>query len=149
MDRYKEINKWRLKIIVTLFSMSNKNNKTVGKQQLGGRVFLKMSYRYLYLGKILTNTYEGAYFLIKLRPPGQQLYWKRSASQVYFKDFCFSYKLPFSIFFKYGNNYFQETPSVAASNHRSKQKCIVLSKTLLTWKFITQFLKTFLIFNNN
>ena len=123
MVRYKEINEWRLNIIVTLFSMSNKNNKTVGKQQLGGRgCFLKCLYLYLYLGKILTNTYEGVDFLIKLRPPCQQPYWKQSASQVYFKDFCFSYKLSFSIFFKYANNYFQGTPSVAASNHRSKQK---------------------------
>ena len=80
---------------------------------------------YLYLGKILTNTYEGVYFLIKLMAPGQQLYWKRSASKVFFKDFCLRYKLSFSIFFKYRNNYFQGTPSVAASNHRSKQKnCI-------------------------
>ena len=118
MDRYKEINEWRLNIIVTLFSMSNRNNKTARKQQL--RVFLKMRIpKYLYLGKILTNTYEGVYFLIKLRAPGQQFYWKRSASQVFFKDFCLSY---FSTFFKYRNNYFQRTPSVAASNHRSKQK---------------------------
>ena len=121
MDRYKEINEWRLNIIVTLFSMSNRNNKTARKQQL--RVFLKMRIpKYLYLGKILTNTYEGVYFLIKLRAPGQQLYWKRSASQVFFKEFCWSYKLSFSIFFKYRSNYFQRTPSVAASNHRSKQK---------------------------
>ena len=78
--------------------------------------------KYLYVEKILTNTYEGVYFLIKLRAPGQQFYWKRSASQVFFKDFCLSYKLSFSTFFKYRNNYFQRTPSVATSNHRSKQK---------------------------
>ena len=125
MDRYKETNEWRLNIIVTLFSMSNKNNNTVEKQQLrgwGGRCFLKCLYLYLYLEKILTNSYEGVYFLIKLRPLGRQLYWKRSASQLYFKDFCFSCKWSFSIFFKYGNNYFQGTPSVTAFNHRSKQK---------------------------
>ena len=61
MDRFKEIDEWRLNRIVTLFSMYNKNNKTVGKQQLGGGgCFLK--YLYLYLRKILANTYEGVYF---------------------------------------------------------------------------------------
>ena len=78
--------------------------------------------KYLYVEKILTNTYEGVYFLIKLRAPGKQFYWKRSASQVFFKDFCLSYNLSFSTFFKYRNNHFQRTPSVATSNHRSKQK---------------------------
>ena len=57
-------------------------------------------------------------FFNKARAPGQQLYWKRSASQV----FCWSHNLSFSIFFKHRNNHFQGTPSVAASNHRYKQK---------------------------
>ena len=119
MDRYKEINAWRLNKIVILLSLSNKNNKTIGKQQLRGVSENRCCWK---VEKILENTYGRVYFLIKLQVAGQQLYWKWFASEVFFKDFCLSYKLFFSIFFKLRNNYFQRTSSVAASNHRSKQK---------------------------